>query len=66
MVSAYGFAAWQSGISRAGANEVLVYQYLMTLVGVVASMLLLGESLGMAGLLGTVVVLLGVHVARNH
>jgi drug/metabolite transporter (DMT)-like permease len=32
--TALAFAAWQEGISRIGANRVLVYQYLITFTGV--------------------------------
>jgi drug/metabolite transporter (DMT)-like permease len=32
--AAYAFTAWQRGISRIGANGVLIYQYLVTLTGV--------------------------------
>jgi drug/metabolite transporter (DMT)-like permease len=64
-VSAYGFAAWQGGISRVGANRVLVYQYLMTLVGVSAGVLLLGEGIGASVLLGAAVLLCGVYLARR-
>jgi drug/metabolite transporter (DMT)-like permease len=34
--TAFAFAGWQRGISRIGANRVLVYQYLITLTGVVS------------------------------
>ena len=64
-VSAYAFAAWQGGISRVGANRVLVYQYLMTLVGVSAGVLLLGEGLGFSVLVGAIVLLCGVYLARR-
>ena len=64
-VSAYGFAAWQGGISRIGANRVLVYQYLMTLVGVTAGVVLLGESIGASAIVGAAVLLGGVYLARR-
>src|SRR5215211_5175373 len=32
--TAFAFSAWQTGISRIGANRVLVYQYLITVTGV--------------------------------
>ncbi len=64
-VSAYAFAAWQGGISRVGANRVLVYQYLIKLVGVSAGVLLLGESIGPSVLLGAAVLLCGVYLARR-
>jgi drug/metabolite transporter (DMT)-like permease len=63
--TAFAFAGWQSGISRIGANRVLVYQYLITLTGVIAGVVLLGESLGINKLLGGTVILLGVYLARR-
>jgi drug/metabolite transporter (DMT)-like permease len=64
-VAAFGFAAWQGGISRIGANRVLVYQYLITLVGVASGVALLGESLTPNKLVGGAVILLGVYLARR-
>jgi drug/metabolite transporter (DMT)-like permease len=65
LVAAYGFWAWQWGVSRVGANRVLVYQYLITLVGVVSGAALLGESLTINKILGGAVILLGVYLARQ-
>jgi drug/metabolite transporter (DMT)-like permease len=64
-VFATAFAGWQRGISRVGANRVLVYQYLITLTGVVSGVVLLGESLGTNKLLGGAVILVGVYLARR-
>jgi drug/metabolite transporter (DMT)-like permease len=44
---------------------VLVYQYLITLVGVVSGVVLLGESLTIYKILGGAVILLGVYLARR-
>jgi drug/metabolite transporter (DMT)-like permease len=65
LVAAFGFAAWQAGISRIGANRVLVYQYLITLVGVTSGVLLLGESLTINKILGGAVILVGVYLTRR-
>jgi len=65
LVAAFGFAAWQRGISRIGANRVLVYQYLITLTGVTASILLLGEGFGTEKLFGGAILLGGVYLARR-
>lgn len=62
---AFGFAAWQAGVSRVGANRVLVYQYLVTLVGVSAGLLILGEGFGPGQILGALVLLFGVYLARR-
>jgi drug/metabolite transporter (DMT)-like permease len=65
LVAAFGFWAWQRGVSQVGANRVLVYQYLITLVGVGAGVFLLGESLTANKVLGGAVILLGVYLARR-
>ena len=63
--SAFGFAAWGWGVSHVGANRVLVYQYLVTLTGVSTGILLLGEDVGAGQVVGAVIVLLGVYLARS-
>src|SRR5215208_6362862 len=65
LVAAFGFWAWQRGVSQVGANRVLIYQYLITLVGVAAGVLLLGESLTANKVLGGAIILLGVYLARR-
>ncbi len=63
--TAFAFAAWQRGISRIGANRVLVYQYLITLAGVASGVVFLGERLGVDKIVGGAVILLGVYLARR-
>lgn len=63
--SAFGFAAWGWGVSRVGPNRVLIYQYLVTLTGVSAGILLLGEGFGPGQLLGAAVIICGVYLARR-
>lgn len=63
--TAFAFAAWQRGISRIGANRVLVYQYLITLTGVVSGVVFFSESLGAEKIVGGAVILLGVYLART-
>jgi len=65
LVAAIGFFAWQRGASRLGANKVLVYQYLITLVGVFSGVMLLGEGLGVEKVIGGAVILFGVYLARR-
>ncbi len=65
VVAAFGFTAWQQGIRRIGANRVLVYQYLITLTGVVCGVLLLGESLGKEQLIGAAIIFCGVYLGRR-
>jgi drug/metabolite transporter (DMT)-like permease len=64
-VAAVGFYAWKRGVSEVGANRVLVYQYLVTLVGVASGVMLLGEDLTPNKLGGGIVVLFGVYLARR-
>lgn len=63
--TAIAYGIWQWGISRIGADRVLVYLYLTTLVGVVSSAIVLGEGFGVIKLLGAVVLLVGVYFARR-
>jgi drug/metabolite transporter (DMT)-like permease len=63
--TAFAFAAWQRGISRIGANRVLVYQYLITLTAVLSGVVFFGERLGAGKILGGSVILLGVYLARR-
>jgi drug/metabolite transporter (DMT)-like permease len=44
---------------------VLVYQYLITLTGVVSGIVFFGERLGTGKILGCAVILLGVYIARR-
>ena len=63
--SAFGFAAWGYGVSHVGANRVLIYQYLVTLTGVTTGIVLLSEDFGLEQLVGAVVILCGVYLARK-
>jgi drug/metabolite transporter (DMT)-like permease len=63
--TAFAFSAWQRGISRIGANKVLVYQYLITLTGVASGVVFFGERLRVDKLVGGAVILLGVYLARR-
>jgi drug/metabolite transporter (DMT)-like permease len=63
--TAFAFSAWQRGISRIGANRVLVYQYLITVVGVTSGIVFFGEALSVNKIAGGIVILLGVYLARR-
>ena len=63
--TAFSFSAWQTGVSRIGANRVLVYQYLITVTGVASGIVFFGETLGVEKIIGGVVILLGVYFARS-
>jgi drug/metabolite transporter (DMT)-like permease len=63
--TAFAFSAWQTDVSRIGANRVLVYQYLISLTGVASGIIFFGEVLGFEKLLGGAVTLLGVYLARR-
>jgi drug/metabolite transporter (DMT)-like permease len=63
--TAFAFSAWQRGVSRIGANRVLVYQYLISLTGVASGVVFFGEVLGAEKIVGGVVTLAGVYLARR-
>jgi len=65
LCSSFAIAAWQVNVSRLGANKVLVYLYLVTLVGLLSSVVLLGEGLGTGKVAGAGVIMLGVYLARR-
>jgi len=65
LVAAFGFTSWQRGVSRIGANKMLVYQYLVTLVGVVSGVMFFGEDFGIDKALGGAILLVGVYLARR-
>jgi drug/metabolite transporter (DMT)-like permease len=63
--AAFAFSAWQRGISRIGANRVLVYQYLITVTGVASGVVFFDEVLGTEKLVGGAVILVGLYLARR-
>jgi drug/metabolite transporter (DMT)-like permease len=63
--TAFAFVGWQTGISRIGANRTLIYQYLITAVGVASGIVFFGETLGVEKIVGGAVILLGVYLARR-
>jgi drug/metabolite transporter (DMT)-like permease len=65
LVAAFGFTSWQRGVSRIGANRMLVYQYLVTLVGVVSGVVLFSEGFGFDQAVGAAILLAGVYLARR-
>jgi drug/metabolite transporter (DMT)-like permease len=65
VVAAFGFVSWQRGVSRHGANRMLVYQYLVTLVGVVSGVVLFSEGFGINKAIGAAILLAGVYLARR-
>jgi drug/metabolite transporter (DMT)-like permease len=65
LCSSFAIAAWQVNVSRLGANRVLIYLYLVTFVGLLASVVVLGEHFGMAKIAGAAAILLGVYLARR-
>jgi drug/metabolite transporter (DMT)-like permease len=62
--TAFAFSAWQTGVSRIGANRVLIYQYLISLTGVASGVVFFGEVLGAEKLVGGAVTLAGVYLAK--
>jgi drug/metabolite transporter (DMT)-like permease len=64
--TAFAFSAWQTGVSRIGANRVLVYQYLISVTGVASGIIFFGEVFGVEKIVGGAVTLVGVYLARRH
>jgi hypothetical protein len=65
LATAFSFSAWQTGVSRIGANRVLVYQYLITVTGVASGIVFSDEVLGTEKLVGGAVILVGLYLARR-
>jgi drug/metabolite transporter (DMT)-like permease len=65
LATAFSFSAWQTGVSRIGANRVLVYQYLITVTGVASGIVFFGEVLGTEKIIGGAIILVGVYLARR-
>lgn len=63
--TALGYGVWHWGLSRIGVDRVVVYQYLITLTGVVSSVVVLGEGFGLTKVLGALVLLAGVYLAHR-
>ena len=63
--TAFALVGWQRGISRIGANRTLIYQYLITAVGVASGIVFFGERLGVEKVVGGAIILLGVYLARR-
>ena len=57
--------ARQMGVSRIGANRVLVYQYLITVTGVASGVVFFEEDLGVEKLVGGAIIPVGVYLARR-
>jgi drug/metabolite transporter (DMT)-like permease len=65
LATAFSFSAWQTGVSRIGANRVLVYQYLITVTGVASGIVFFSEVLGIEKIIGGAIILVGVYLARR-
>jgi len=63
--TAFGYGVWQWGVGRIGVGRASVYQYLVTLTGVVSSIVVLREGFGPTKVLGAVVLLAGVYLAHR-
>jgi len=63
--TAFALSAWQTGVSRIGANRVLVYQYLITVTGIGSGVVFFDEALSASKIAGGAVILVGVYLARR-
>jgi drug/metabolite transporter (DMT)-like permease len=59
-----GYLFWYEGIRRIGPTRTVVYGYLMPPVGVLVAILLLREPFGLMHLVGAVITIAGVALAR--
>jgi drug/metabolite transporter (DMT)-like permease len=60
--TAFAYGVWQRGIARIGPNEVLVYLYLITMTGVISSVVVLHEGFGPRRVIGAIVLLASVYL----
>jgi len=59
-----GYVFWYEGIRRIGPTRVAAYAYLMPPVGVLLAVLILREPFGLLHVVGAVIIILGVALAR--
>ncbi|MGQ3031103.1 MAG: DMT family transporter [Ferrovibrionaceae bacterium] len=62
---ALAFIWWYEGLRALGPARAIVYSYLIPVIGVIASVALLGEPFGIAHAVGAAVALAGVILARS-
>ncbi|MEN2979298.1 DMT family transporter [Tistrella bauzanensis] len=63
--AALAFVWWYEGITRLGVARAMVFTYLTPVVAVAVAVVLLGEDLTLARVLGAMVVIAGVRMARR-
>ena len=63
--AALGFLWWFAGIGRLGVARAMPYMYLVPVFGVALAVLFLGETLSSVQIIGGVLVLAGVSLARS-
>jgi drug/metabolite transporter (DMT)-like permease len=61
----FAFSAWQTAISRIGANRVIVYKFLITVMGVASGIAFISEVLRIEKLIGGAVISVGVYLTRR-
>ncbi len=64
-VTVYGLVAWYHGISKVGANKVMVYMYMIPLVAVVSAVLMLGERMHLMQFVGAAAIFAGIGLVRK-
>ncbi|WP_334129963.1 DMT family transporter [Sneathiella sp.] len=62
--AALGFVWFCAGILRLGVTKGMIYGFLTPVVAILSAMLMLDESISLAQIVGTVIILLGVLLAR--
>lgn len=64
-VTAFGLMAWNYGISKVGANQVMVYMYLIPVVAIVTAALVLGERIHFMQVIGAAVIFMGIYIIKS-
>lgn len=65
-VTVYGLSIWYYGIGRLGPTKTYVFMNLNPIIAGIAGTLVLGEVLTAAKVIGLLITLLGINIARKH
>lgn len=65
LAGVYGFIMWYRGVQKIGASQTMLFQYFVPPVALIASYLILKEIPTVLQVIGIVITLGGVHLARQ-
>jgi probable blue pigment (indigoidine) exporter len=63
---AIGYVIWYTGVSRIGTSRTALYENLITVIAIAVAWLLLSETMTPIQVLGAVLVLASLYLARKH